>query len=141
MTSSSMRGIRIAFTLLALVAAPTVALAAGGSSRVLAPGCATTQYKPKKLILGCDGSNYLKSLTWTSWTRKRATGSGIDEVDDCMPDCASGHFHAYPASVTLSRPGRCPHLKHRVFRHIDLTYGTEHPPGRPTDSGPLACPV
>ena len=137
----TMRGLRIGFTLLAFVTAPAVALAGAGGTRVLVPGCAKAQYKPRKLILGCDGSNYLKALTWTSWTAKRATGSGINEVDDCTPDCASGHFHAYQASVTLSRPRRCAHLRHMVFRHIALTYGTDHPPGRPTDSGPLACPV
>ena len=137
---AAMRFARVALTLLALVATP-VALAAGGSHRVLVPGCAKAQYKPKKLILGCDGSNYLKALTWTSWSSKGAAGRGVDEVNDCRPDCASGHFHPYPVSVALSRPARCAHFRPMLFRHMVLTYGTEHPPGRPTDSGPLACPV
>jgi hypothetical protein len=127
--------------LASICALPAVALAAGTSARVLVPSCAGAQYKPHKLTLSCDGSNYLGQLTWSTWTRKRSMGTGIDHVNDCQPDCASGHFTGYPVTVTLSRPGTCPHLRLKAFRHILLTYGAQHPGSGRTDSGPLACPL
>src|SRR5437588_2713424 len=136
-----MRTVRISLTLVALTAVPAVALAAGGSGRVLVPGCVRAHYKPRRLILGCDGSNYLKALTWSSWTTRRASGRGIDEINDCMPDCASGHFHAYPVAVKVSRPGRCARITHKVFRHFEFVYGSQHPRGGRIQSGPLPCPA
>jgi hypothetical protein len=125
----------------ALLAIPAVALAASGSGRVLAPECSKAVYKPYQLLLGCDGSDYLTGLHWQAWTRRSATGTAINKVDDCTPDCARGHFHAYPVAVTLSRPKRCAKVKrHKVFGHIVLVYSGAHPGLSSRTSGPLYCP-
>jgi hypothetical protein len=128
-------------TAVVLAAASAAAIAATTSGRVLVPGCLKAHFKPTQLMLGCDGSNYLKGLKWTKWTHKHATATAIDEVDDCQPDCATGHFHAYPVAVAVSRPRTCPKLTHKVFRHIVLTYANQHPPGGRIQSGPLFCPI
>ena len=126
--------------LIALLGLPGLALAST-SSRVLAPNCTRAQYKPKELTLACnDGSYYLIKLKWTSWTTRKATGSGLAEVNDCTPNCAAGHFHAYRVSVTLTKPKRCNKLKHRIFGHIGEVFPRKHPGSSRRQSAPLFCP-
>jgi len=59
--------------------------------------------KPKTFIVTCaDAGIQYDRLSWTSWSSGGASGSGLLEVNDCTPYCAVGHFHSYPAKVTLS---------------------------------------
>lgn len=133
------RLVRIA-VLVAALALPAAALAATGG-RVLVGNCNAAQYKPKQIELACgDGSNYLAKLKWKSWAATKATGGGIDEINDCTPDCVSGHFHAYPVSVTLSKPISCNGRSHKLFGRIALVYGSKHPGTKRTAGGPLFCP-
>ena len=46
---------------------------------------------------------FLRIRHWSNWTRTAAATQGTLWVDNCRPDCASGHFRTYPAQVTLSR--------------------------------------
>ena len=46
---------------------------------------------------------FLRVRHWSHWTRTSASTRGTLWVDNCKPDCASGHFRTYPAQVTLSR--------------------------------------
>jgi hypothetical protein len=126
----------------ALLALPAIALAAIPPHAILAPNCTKAQYKPHQIMLACnDGTDYLTKLQWTRWNRRKAVATGINEVDNCKPDCARGHFHAYPVKVTLSRPHRCTKVKrHKVFGHIVLSYPGAHPGRSATQSGPLFCP-
>lgn len=60
------------------------------------------QARPRTLILTCaDENSYLSQLSWTGWTSRLASASGTLEVNDCVPYCAVGHFHSYPALVVL----------------------------------------
>ncbi len=60
--------------------------------------------RPHTIEFACaDGNEYLAKISWTHWTTKSATGRGILNINDCTPDCASGHFHAYKAVVVLTR--------------------------------------
>lgn len=131
--------IRLAVALL-LLGVPTAA-AALGSSRVLAPNCTKAQYKPRELTLACnDGNYYLIKLKWGSWTTRRATGSGVAEINDCAPNCAAGHFHAYRVSVTLTKPKHCAKVTHKVFGHIGEFFPDKHPGTSRRQGGPLFCP-
>jgi hypothetical protein len=104
-------------------------MAAGGGSAALAssgtPGAthtaATTQAAaataPRYVVLNCsfkpvvEPSTYVitcadagigvKDLHWTSWTPKLASGDGTFWENDCMPNCAAGHFHYYPSLDVL----------------------------------------
>lgn len=136
-----MRSLSRVAILIVCLALPAVAPAASSSSRVLAPNCSKAQYKPKRILLACnDGSYYLINLKWTSWTTKKAKGGGVAEVNDCTPDCARGHFHAYQVSVTLTKPKRCAKLSHKVFGRIGEVFSGGHPGGSRRTSGPLFCP-
>jgi tRNA A-37 threonylcarbamoyl transferase component Bud32 len=58
--------------------------------------------RPQQIDLSADGSGLVAGLSWTGWGGQRATATGTLKVDDCRPDCASGKFTGYPATVTLS---------------------------------------
>jgi hypothetical protein len=58
--------------------------------------------RPKTLVLACaDGNALVDRLAWTSWTPGLASARGTLVQNDCMPYCAAGHFHRYPALVVL----------------------------------------
>jgi hypothetical protein len=58
--------------------------------------------RPTTLIVTCaDGGVQFDKLAWTSWTPRLASAAGALEENDCIPYCAAGHFHAYPALVIL----------------------------------------
>jgi hypothetical protein len=46
---------------------------------------------------------FLRIKHWSHWARTSASTQGTLWVDNCRPDCASGHFRTYPAQVALSR--------------------------------------
>jgi hypothetical protein len=46
---------------------------------------------------------FLRIRHWSHWTGASAASRGTLWVDNCKPDCASGHFRTYPAEITLSR--------------------------------------
>lgn len=69
--------------------------------------------KPTNLLLACaDGNEYVSHITWKTWGTKRATGKGTLYLNDCNPDCASGHFHGYSASVLLNA---VTHIRGKLF--------------------------
>jgi hypothetical protein len=91
------------------------------------------QVRPRTLILACaDENDYLTQLSWASWGPKLAKATGVQKENDCMPDCAAGHFHSYPVNVvfwdaTAARPGE------QRFTKVTLRYRGARPPvnGRP----------
>jgi hypothetical protein len=125
----------------ALVAVPAVALAATSAKQVRVTNCTKVQYKPKLIIVSCgDASNYVAKLKWSSWTKVRATGSGVDEVNSCEPNCASGHEIGTAAKVALSDPKRCKGQEHRVFDRMKLSFVGEQGP-HSTQTVVLGCPI
>lgn len=54
-----------------------------------------------------DDGKRREELHCTSWRAEGATGTGTMTFNDCMADCADGHFHAVPgARLTLTIPIR-----------------------------------
>jgi hypothetical protein len=66
------------------------------------PGRPAPLVRPGTFILSCaDANSFVGKLSWTSWTPGVASATGALEDNDCIPNCAAGHFHAYPAVVLL----------------------------------------
>ena len=66
--------------------------------------------RPRAIVLACgDGNFYANHLRWTSWTQTSARATGVGHQNDCKPDCAAGHFQAYPIALRLSKVVGCPH--------------------------------
>lgn len=72
-------------------------------------GCSHhAQVRPPSVVFACgDGNFYATKLSWSHWGANDAEAEGVGHQNDCVPDCAGGHFHAYALSVRLSRPVQC----------------------------------
>jgi hypothetical protein len=82
---------------------------AGGATKVLFPGnCGKPTYKPTSIIVTCgDANNRVVRIKWESYGTTAASGKGTALVNDCDPNCASGHAVRSPAVVTLTKPKDC----------------------------------
>jgi hypothetical protein len=92
--------------------------------------CRRAQVRPGSYTLACaDGNNYLARLSWSSWTASSASGTGTQEVNDCVPYCAAGKFRGYPADVIFWRSEPVPqHAGQRYFTRVTLLYPGARPP-------------
>jgi hypothetical protein len=51
--------------------------------------CEFSEHKPKAITLTCaDGGLYVDQITWTSWSKTGATGTGTFYENLCEPSCA-----------------------------------------------------
>ena len=85
------------------------AVTALASQTTVITGCAhRPQVRPHKIVIACgDGNFYVDHLAWQRWNSRGAVAKGIAHQNDCNPKCARGHFHAYRATVSLSRVVSC----------------------------------
>lgn len=59
--------------------------------------------QPKSYILTCgDGGVSLNRLAWTGWGGAKATATGVQTQNGCVPNCAAGSPISTEATVTLS---------------------------------------
>jgi hypothetical protein len=92
--------------------------------------CQKAQVKPGNFTLTCaDGNDYLSHLSWSSWTASSASGTGTEMVNDCLPYCAAGKFHSYPANVVFWRSVPVPgHPGQHYFSRVTLRFPGARPP-------------
>ena len=94
-----------------LLAAPLMTL--GGAALTANAGAATSPRlltctekpttKPSTYILSCaDAGAGWNDMTWSRWNSTSAIGRGILRQNNCTPNCVSGKFISYRATVTLS---------------------------------------
>ncbi|QHC22851.1 hypothetical protein [Streptomyces sp. GS7] len=141
--SSARRTAVIAAALVAVTAAPASAAGPGRVHAVpnpaphLAPALIDClrhdQVEPREYMLACaDGNNDLRGLRWADWTARTAHGVGRQVANDCLPDCAEGHFHTFWVGVEAYRPVARPDGKAPHFSRLKVVYLDNRPPG----SGP-----
>jgi hypothetical protein len=84
--------------------------------------------RPHAILFACaDGNFYVDHLRWASWSAPSASAVGIAHQNDCIPDCAGGHFHLYPdTSIRVWRPETCG--KRRLFTRIEYRFLQRTPP-------------
>lgn len=59
--------------------------------------------KPATYLLSCADANAgWTGVSWSVWNASSAIGHGTLRQNDCSPNCVSGEFINYRASVTLS---------------------------------------
>jgi hypothetical protein len=120
------------------------AVTSGATATHVATTALTASTAPKFVLLGCgndaevapssisncgDGAAGLTGLHWTSWTSHLASGYGTYFLNDCTPTCVGGHFHAYPALVTLwgsAAVKGCP--SERKYTQMTLIFTGARPP-------------
>jgi hypothetical protein len=76
------------------------------------------QMRPSRVTFAADGNHYVTRLRWRGWGNAITRASGIDHINNCVPNCAAGHIFAVPAKVTLSRPGK--RRRREVYRCFDV---------------------
>jgi hypothetical protein len=131
-------------TLLALIAC-AAGVASASSPLPLSPVYlnATAAYnglqvRPSRIYYTGDGTGFLggrkardqhSRLRWSAWTRRLARGTGFDQLDDCNPFCARGHFHGFPIRIELWRPRTLAGTL--VFTRMTIWYTARRPQGAP----------
>jgi hypothetical protein len=114
------------------------------TARTATTAVTTSAVTAKFVMLGCDnkpevgpssisncgdGAIGLTSLHWTSWTPHLASGYGTYYLNDCQPTCVAGHFHSYPALVTLWGSAAVPgHPSERKYTQMTLIFTGKRPP-------------
>jgi hypothetical protein len=134
------KALKITFVL-ALLAVPSAALAAGNTSQPWAINCQQLKLKPTRIILSCgDGGTWLGKLKWSSWSGSQAVGSGNFTAINCTPNCSAGRTHSVAVKVTLSKPKMCPNQVEHAFKQAAITYKGQRPKGAPTKVN-FRCPA
>ena len=65
--------------------------------------CEYSVHKPKAITLTCaDGGLYVDQITWKTWTKEGATGSGIFHENLCEPSCVEGESVSQTVKLTLT---------------------------------------
>jgi hypothetical protein len=113
---------------------------ASGKRVLLIADCFKPKFKPKDVIIACgDASLGARGMTWSTWTRKKADGTGTGQINDCTPDCVHGTTKTAPMELQLSKPQLCSNGK-RVFAKLRYIW-TSGPPTDALPSGavPIGC--
>ena len=73
------------------------------ATEVLTWDCGSLVNQPESITLTCaDGGEMIYSITWTTWTSRSASGTGIYSINLCNPNCAEGQRLEEPVEVVLS---------------------------------------
>jgi hypothetical protein len=112
-----------------------------GKTPLLIANCFKPKFKPKDVIIACgDASFGARAMNWSTWTRKRADGSGTGQINDCNPDCVHGTTRTAPLELQLSKPQLCSNGK-RVFAKLHYIWTSGPPTSDTVASGsvPIGC--
>ncbi|HEV7132529.1 MAG TPA: hypothetical protein VGN27_02225 [Gaiellaceae bacterium] len=89
--------------------AAALTLATGPAPQALPDCLGKPQVRPAAIVLACADANFgVRKLRWTGWGAPFAAATGIAYANDCTPNCAAGHMHAYRAVLVVSGTQRCP---------------------------------
>jgi hypothetical protein len=95
------------------------------------------QVKPHTIIYTGDGSGLLAGtgkasrrpnfgrLDWTSWSATGAHATGANWIDNCLPNCASGRFTAFPVEIQAFRPRVV--AGYKIFTRMKVSYTARLP--------------
>jgi hypothetical protein len=89
-----------------------------------------SQARPSSFILTCaDANDVLTGLHWVSWGPGAAFAAGVEQINDCTPNCAAGKFVNYPVLVNLWRPQPLRgHPGTFYFSRVTRVYTANRPP-------------
>ncbi len=59
---------------------------------------------PSEIGFSGDAGNVVTQLHWSSWTSTGATGNGVSNIQNCVPNCAQGTHTPVATTITLSSP-------------------------------------
>jgi hypothetical protein len=109
-----------------LAPSPAVARSTGQTARSLpvaydCRGWHHGQVRSAQIAISCFGTVVVHAARWARWTRASArSASATLGIDMCKPNCSSGRFRKYAATVTLYRVRR--HRGVPYFSRLRLRY-------------------
>lgn len=78
------------------------------------------------LLGGSSARDERSGIHWTRWGKSRAFGTGFNQLNDCNPFCAAGHFHGYPVRIEMWQPRTLGGIL--VFTRLTIFYVRRRPP-------------
>jgi hypothetical protein len=60
--------------------------------------------EPSMIGFSGDAGNIVTGITWSSWTAEGATGTGISDIQGCVPNCAQGSETPVTTTISISAP-------------------------------------
>jgi hypothetical protein len=108
----------------------------GGQPFVLWSCESKPEVEPSSFVLACgDGGFGLTSVHWTEWAPADAAGVGTEYLNDCTPNCASGHFHNYPVDIKLAGSDLVAQNEPFAYTRITFDYTGARPPVESVENG------
>lgn len=75
---------------------------------VAARACTGHVRRPRKIVLACaDASLYASAIKWRSYGGKVSSGKALLHLNECSPNCVSGHYRTFRSPIRLKRIVRC----------------------------------
>jgi hypothetical protein len=75
----------------------------GSPITVLAACGGKPEVRPTRVLFACgDGGVWADSVRWTQWGEQVAMATATMHANDCTPNCADGHMHAYAAVLIVA---------------------------------------
>ena len=120
-------------TLLLNTVAPSSQPISTAAKDVYTWDCEYPEHKPEAITLTCaDGGLYVDQISWKTWSKSRASGTGTFNENLCEPSCAEGEQVSAPVNITLT--DLSPRKGKNYLRTLDITTqdGKDFPWGRAT---------
>jgi hypothetical protein len=94
------------------------------------PGQAS-QVKPTSYVTFCaDGGDIYVKMHWISWSPQLASATSVLGVNNCTPNCASGHIKNYPVLNVLWGSAAVPgHPGELAYTHMTVIFTGAKPGG------------
>lgn len=96
-------------------------------------------FRPHSFLLSGDGTFGVGKVQWKSYGEAVATATGRGFANDCVPNCASGHFYRPQAALRLSKVVTC--QGEPVYSRLRYTLTGPLPKGFPRRGGFLMLPL
>jgi hypothetical protein len=61
------------------------------------------QVRPGTFFFFCDGSGYFAKLRWSTWNASMAAATGVEYLNNCVPNCAAGRFSHWHVDLIFWR--------------------------------------
>jgi hypothetical protein len=140
--------IALSATALAAVSAPFAARAATAQDATYrtdgaaAPSVAVydcqnqPQVRPRTFFFFCDGSGAFTQLRWSAWNASMAAATGVQWVNNCLPNCAHGTWSHRTVDLIFWRslPVKG-HAGERGYTQMTVLYPGAPAPGSPATGG------
>jgi hypothetical protein len=85
-------------------------------------------FEPTRLWVSCDSTLLLADIHYVSWNSRGASGSAVEQLDTCAPDCAGGKILHIPVDINLSKPRSCAGPGLTSFTHLRISPIPGKPP-------------